>query len=417
MAFKMRFKQGVRSALRTLHLVALISSFLFTPVADALQIEIKSRMNLRALRNNELRVVATLAAGSIVEIPDEFRVKRGGKTDAKASFDKWAREGAAEGGYSESDVTKPVTNSKLDFYFKVKIKKMAKGSKGPRSLVGKTHYMALRVLSKSRGGLRVIENSPVYAGPSDKTPLKPLDPSEAATETASATTSAPPAETELAASGTCMSCVGTTNAPAGAELLQQTTQTLEQQTLPEAFNAEASAGNFQKLSRGFPPTCQAFIRSNGSYGEFGQELLQQIGTDPRYFRDSNGTSKICPRWSTFSDSQKRHFWVWVFASMASQESTCTLKAKNRRCPNGTCAGLYQIEESADLRAGRGSKCDGNPYSLRTNTRCAVSMLGNILDGRGPSDWSGNYWSTLRGRGTKARQRIRQYQDCFSGGAR
>jgi len=99
---------------------------------------------------------------------------------------------------------------------------------------------------------------------------------------------------------------------------------------------------------------------------------------------------MCPGYKTMKPEKREGFWLWVFASMASSESSCRPWLVNRKCnradaartgckynsnspPNGDAIGLFQLEPK---------RCSGAPESELikplVNFRCAVKVLGGEL---------------------------------------
>ena len=441
-----QIKSSLKRALSGFHLVALITSLFLSPVAHALQIRLGSNMNLRVFKNEELAKIGMLAKGSVVEIPDKYTVRdRSGKISASASFNNWL----SKAGYTSQEINKKVRDPKLDFYFPVKIVSMAPGSTGSRSLVGKTHFMALRVLAKSSGRLMVNRNSPVFKGPDDIEPLWPQDPEEesaAPTETATAPETSPALDPQTEAAGVCENCSNPdAPTPVSTEILAATSEALDV-SAPSSFDDEFVQNRLPTLSSGFfsgGARCDRFIKADGSgYGPYGQELLRQI-SEPEmnriYMSNGNGAVNACPNFASFTPAQKRHFWVWTFAALAWQESKCNNGTRDSSAhinPNGKAVGLYQIERRSDLREGRddryrGRYCSGDPESLRVNTRCSVRMLATPLtNGNGPLTRSNQYWGPFKfaenGEWIKlkngrrifvksvSKKLIKQYAACFRG---
>ena len=156
-------------ALRVCNIAAIITSFLLSTVSQGLQIKLGTAMRVRTTAEAGLKSVGVLAAGSIVEIPDRYKKMKNGKIDATASFNNWL----AKAGFEKSDIQHKVPNPRKDFYFPVRVVSMAKGSSG-LNLVGKTRFMALRVLAKSSGGLVVTKTSRIYSGRASDEPAQPI---------------------------------------------------------------------------------------------------------------------------------------------------------------------------------------------------------------------------------------------------
>ncbi len=451
MKFITQTKKLTLAALRACWMFALIMGLLISPISHALQIQLNTSMKVRQFDDEAaaLNPVGVLAAGSIVEIPDLFKVLKKGKVDADATFKKWL----TQAGYSRSAIRGKVKDPRLDFYFPIRIVKMAKGSSG-KHLIGTTRFMALRVLERSQNGLTVKTKSRVYRGPGEsplkpglavpekhaprETPIAPAHQAEAEAQTPAQTVpytpeqTEPPAATEpvqtsvptaapleagTASSDDCPECdAARDQANSGAANAESLGNTVRDQITPQIYNSESSGA--QPLTRGFDSACQAFIKPNGEYGPYGQKVLREISRYPDFLADSRGTANFCPNFNSFSDAQKRRFWVWLSASVAQQEATCNPDA---RAPlwmnaNGHASGLFQIEERVNLRNGRDSQyggnfCSGDAYDVDVNIRCGIRMMKDLVDnGDGPYAHRNNYWSSLRSPGV-ARRLISQFEDC------
>ncbi len=434
------------------HVFVLIMGLLISPISHALEIKLGSSMNVRAFddENSALSSVGVLAAGSVVEIPDRFKVVKRGKVDAEATFNKWL----SRAGYSRSTINKKSKDARTDFYFPVRIVSTAKGSSG-KHLIGKTRFMALRVLERSKLGLKVIKTARVYQGPRHAFPLKPgwaapTDPKSVpraapvarpARSRATARTAKPDSQaysndqttnsadntptpqgspTEAAVPQSCPECdAARTDANSGTANAAELGTAVRDHIEPRAYDAEADG--LQGLTAKFPAACQTFIKTDGTYGYEGQIALKELSRYSDAYLNASGMEKVCPNFNkpSFDEAQKRHFWIWLLAAVSAQEASCNpdSRASLRVNKNGHAAGLFQIEERKDLRAARdrvygGTYCSGDPYNENVNTRCAVRMLETVIDnGNGPSARRNNYWSSLMHSGDKTHALISQYEAC------
>src|SRR5690606_18466773 len=103
----------------------------------------------------------------------------------------------------------------------------------------------------------------------------------------------------------------------------------------------------------FNPACRSFIQANGSYGTWGQLIVDYIGGSERrkndFFSDGilgmQSAPQTCPNWGTMSEDAKMKFWVWMMASIAQVESSCDPASVNTgRVPNAADRprGLFQL---------------------------------------------------------------------------
>lgn len=132
---------------------------------------------------------------------------------------------------------------------------------------------------------------------------------------------------------------------------------------------------------------------------------------PKGFEDEE---RICPNYRKLIQDARVRFWVAVFASMASVESTCGTDNTNPNATNGMGVGLLQMELGKDLRKGRvgkyggsdrlGEECAVSSNEIRlpnANLRCSIQIMADLLTqhkyaGNGKLyKNSGSYWQGLK----------------------
>lgn len=171
----------------------------------------------------------------------------------------------------------------------------------------------------------------------------------------------------------------------------------------------------------FNPKCQSFIQANGSYGTWGNYIVEYInskgGENSRFLSDAlpgmESAPQTCPNWRSLTGAAKMKFWVWMMASISQVESSCNPNAVNSgRVPNAADRprGLFQLNTLNTRQSPRGWRGDncGFPsgaqatFSPRNNTRCAIGIMDELLKGRsGEYRSSGkifptnSYWEKLR----------------------
>ncbi len=197
-------------------------------------------------------------------------------------------------------------------------------------------------------------------------------------------------------------------------------ETLAEMRKPET--AARSCSVFQSLpglSKGFfrrGADCTRFIDKNGEYGEWGRvivSVLDQKDSRSVWFGDLPGMDtfpNFCPRWMNLTRSEKTHFWVWTFAAIAWQESTCRSEARARgiKRANGTykyAVGLLQMEETLSDRKWREGACTVQSVKKpKENLECGMHIMEEWLKGReglygvasnGRISGGKNYWQELR----------------------
>ncbi len=177
--------------------------------------------------------------------------------------------------------------------------------------------------------------------------------------------------------------------------------------------------------------CESFIsnQSNIGFGPYGMviiEYLNQENSSSVFFNQNlpgmtEGIS-ACPNWSNMNLEEKKHFWVWVMASIAHVESKCIAHVRNTNGTNGVAAGFYQIDERPSNRSWRGPNCGvSNILDPKSNIRCGLDIMKELLSGTQGSYktngelWgtkSRSYWEHLRKKnGGKIAQLIKEHPHC------
>lgn len=135
--------------------------------------------------------------------------------------------------------------------------------------------------------------------------------------------------------------------------------------------------------------CTSFINPNTkSYGPWGKEIVSYIekqGSKSIFLSpELNGFEQIpniCPRWKKLTQDQKKHFWVWVMASIAYEESTCIPTARNALGTDEPAVGLFQLNESLKGRAYRGGECKvASVKEPSANIQCSMKIMTDLLKG-------------------------------------
>lgn len=189
-----------------------------------------------------------------------------------------------------------------------------------------------------------------------------------------------------------------------------------------ALETEIEKKPFPTLSEDFKVSdkpqenqCTNFITDNGDsegYGPWGESIVKYLdekGVDSIFYsNDLAGMSSgvtACPNWTGMTVDEKKHFWVWVMASISRIESSCDPKARNGESTNGVAIGLVQLDERKSQRSWRGDNCKtSSVVASNDNLRCGMDILGELLKGKageykGNGElWgrrSGSYWQHLR----------------------
>ena len=83
------FAQSLRRTAITAMLVSSALQAGLASVAEAVQIQIKQSIKMRELLDSQMERVGLLKAGSIVEIPDEFVIKRNSRPNLELTLNNW----------------------------------------------------------------------------------------------------------------------------------------------------------------------------------------------------------------------------------------------------------------------------------------------------------------------------------------
>ncbi len=165
--------------------------------------------------------------------------------------------------------------------------------------------------------------------------------------------------------------------------------------------------------KGVRDGCDRFLNDKGEAGEWGNVILNKMNSLPKEKMNQSFLSNnipdmplVCPRFNEFSNELKKKFWIWTFASIAWEESSCNPKASAAGV-NSRAIGLLQLEDSLRLRQARGPSCKVPSVTApQNNLACGVDMLSDQLLGnrsgffRGTSAtgelfWKSSYWLKLR----------------------
>ena len=158
--------------------------------------------------------------------------------------------------------------------------------------------------------------------------------------------------------------------------------------------------------------CIQFIKPDGTYGPWGNSIIETIAKLPKdeveksfYSNDIPDMDFICPKFKKFGSTVKLKFWVWTFSAIAWQESSCNPRVIGSG-QRTRAIGLLQLEESRILRKSRGSNCNvPSVNDPKNNLACGVEILHQQLLGpqssyfgglaTGELFWKSTYWRHLR----------------------
>ena len=398
--------------------VVCVSGLVFTPIADALQLQIQQDLVMREIRANSLQPHGILKAGSKIDVPDTYRVMKGDQIDINGTLANWL----AKSGYQHTNnPTLSTAGNNKDFFFPIHIVEAAYGSDVGDKFANQEYFVELRHLAKSGSLLVLNSDAKVYAW-NTKSPLQTLESrqlmekADAAQANCNCDRNGQPlgaqAQTDVAAATRAVTQAGRQpTAPVQRE--SQSARPVAQRTAPAGGSGIPGLG----------AACSRFIDRNGNYGAFGEMVLNEIRRYPIYNSETNQITRICPKFNSFDDAKKNHFWVWVYASLAQQESSCdpSVQSDPRKVsnPNGPAVGLFQMELKKSLRASRdvvyrGHFCSGNPFSPAVNIRCSARiMAGQLANGRGLYSYDPQYWGPFKSQANGiAKRSISRYPGCY-----
>ncbi len=184
-------------------------------------------------------------------------------------------------------------------------------------------------------------------------------------------------------------------------------------------SCEAEAGEIAKVvlaphfsNNGVNNKCDKFFDKKGDLGPWGNSVIKAINKLPPKEQDRSFLSNsipdmnfICPNFSQFSKDLKLKFWAWTFAAIAWQESSCDPNEISQGI-NCKAVGLLQLEDTMELRKGRGPNCGvSTVMEAHENLSCGVEILHQQLlgsngtyfknIGTGELFWKSSYWQHLR----------------------
>lgn len=164
----------VKFVLRWMQTSLLVLSMIFAPSAFAVQIQTGEALQFQSLANGRDQI-GVLRAGSIVDIPDQFRVNdRNGKFSSELTLNNWLKN-AGQLGASQPNHGGGILREgerATDYFFPVKIVSAAPGSKLPTTN-GKTYFLALRWLARNKNQQLVVQqDAPVKVQPQISAPME-----------------------------------------------------------------------------------------------------------------------------------------------------------------------------------------------------------------------------------------------------
>lgn len=151
------------------------------------------------------------------------------------------------------------------------------------------------------------------------------------------------------------------------------------------------------LASNYSESCQKFIKSDGSLGEFGKIIVAEMDR-PEYggfFYNHPQISRDCPNYHSFPKKLKQDFFIHFLTHLAWIESTCGEKLRGP----ATETGLYQHENDRGIAMRRAiaqptvpeitDACYPPMMDHRNNIRCTLFNLAAQMRGRFTvKEWNG-----------------------------
>lgn len=167
------FARPLRHTAITAMLVSSVLQSGLASVAEAVQIQIKQSIKMRELLDSQMERVGLLKAGSIVEIPDEFVVKRNGRADIELTLNNWLRKAGKASAKSPQPGLFEFDGEKHDFFFPIRIVSPAAGSTLSQRADDGTPYIALSHLARRGNAMVVSADAPLAREPIAKAVTQP----------------------------------------------------------------------------------------------------------------------------------------------------------------------------------------------------------------------------------------------------
>ena len=202
------------------------------------------------------------------------------------------------------------------------------------------------------------------------------------------------------------------------------------------------------LTRAFNAKCRKFIKNDGSYGPWGADIenyiLQNHKIKTAFFHQKilgmQSAPKTCPNWKILSEQEKLKFWVWTFAAIAQDESSCNPEVVNQGTKKHPIpdksdppTGLFQLNALYKERYWRSGKQEreckfpsGKTKPVKEHIHCSLRIMYDLIKlppGQKPYRPkiggifpTNSYWENLRGTSnkkvqSKLRKNIRRYTPC------
>ncbi|MEY4615840.1 MAG: hypothetical protein RJB66_800 [Pseudomonadota bacterium] len=184
--------------------------------------------------------------------------------------------------------------------------------------------------------------------------------------------------------------------------------------VPEELSNQGNDGSVLKTSQStnaflfkntkrMAPQCRAQFLGENGLGPWGEHAVETMSLG--FFEDTlknNQTAfaQICPGYRSMSVAQKKHLIVITLMSQANFESSCNPRATNANCPNGVCAGIFQLHKGKENKYVSTPEfkefCPRNASSSPTKSiSCSLAMfMEDLWQGESIVGNRSSYWEVL-----------------------
>lgn len=170
------------------------------------------------------------------------------------------------------------------------------------------------------------------------------------------------------------------------------------------LKSEHSANAFFKsITRRMAPLCrEQFLGTNdfGPWGEHAKEAMSLGFFEDTLKKNKSAFAQICPGYRTMSVEQKKNLVVLTIMAQANYESSCNPRARNDDCPNGICAGIFQLHLGREHQYVSSKEfkqyCPQNASnSPKQSISCSLAMfMEDLWQGESIIGNRSSYWEVL-----------------------
>jgi len=347
-----RLKRTLTRFVSTLFIISQFLAVGMARPASGIQLELGQGISFQSFTDDKTETASILAAGSIVDVPDQYRVNAAdGRLSSELTLNNWLKTAGRTGlkdPHHEGGLLARTTDH-TDYFYPVKVVSAAAGSQ-LQNYQGQTYFLALRILSRNQQSLVTTQPALVQPAAPDRSNERP-PPRPQFPPGLEATANCP--------NGQCDP--ERTLAPPVTHLLSDVSPILHELDLKEHSNQRRTAIDFREISSQFARSCgfslQSFIPIVRKYAtaqniptEVVLSMMVQESSGRCYSRGFNGNNT--------DDSG-----LFGLNSATS---------RIRRCSAGEIQEMRQVQPS---RLENGPQCRENPV---VNLKIALAVLNQKL---------------------------------------